>query len=132
MAKYNNRKTEVHGRIFDSQGEAECYLVLKAMEQKGEIKILGFQDKVYLTRAKILMKPDFAILNRTIPGWLGLPEWIEFKGKELSSYCIKRRLWKFYGPGPLRIFKKVQGRISEVERIVPKQIVEIPTKGKTK
>ncbi|NIT04066.1 DUF1064 domain-containing protein, partial [Candidatus Saccharibacteria bacterium] len=50
--KYNAKATWVDGIRFDSRAEAEFYQLFKA-----DIKEL--QCKVYLTKARILMKPDF-------------------------------------------------------------------------
>lgn len=38
--KYNNRKTTLYGITFDSQAEANRYLILRDMEQRGEISDL--------------------------------------------------------------------------------------------
>ena len=43
MSKYRNKKTQVDGIWFDSKKEAERYLELKALEQKGEIRKLKLQ-----------------------------------------------------------------------------------------
>ena len=48
MSKYNSRKTTVDGITFDSKKEARRYLVLKQMEQDGEIKNLRLQVPVEL------------------------------------------------------------------------------------
>lgn len=41
--KYGNIKTELDGRIFDSQAEARRYAELKLLEKAGEIKDLELQ-----------------------------------------------------------------------------------------
>lgn len=46
--KYGARKTEVDGHIFDSQKEANRYLVLKAQEEAGEISNLILQCEICL------------------------------------------------------------------------------------
>jgi hypothetical protein len=48
MSKYNSRKTTVDGITFDSKKEARRYLVLKQMEQDGEIKNLRLQVQFQL------------------------------------------------------------------------------------
>jgi len=113
--KYSAKRTEIDGHVFASKAEGACYSMLKLQELAEEIKILSLQDKVYLTHAKILYKPDFKIMDLT----LNKIVWIEFKGKETASWGIKRRLWKFYGPGPLRIFKASGSRIYLHEEIIP-------------
>lgn len=46
--KYGARKTEVDGKKFDSQKEANRYLVLKAQEEAGEISDLILQYEIML------------------------------------------------------------------------------------
>lgn len=113
--KYRAVKCELDGHTFASKGEKGCYSMLKLMELAGEIKILSLQDKVYLTHAKILYKPDFKIMDLVANKVV----WVEFKGKETASWGIKRRLWKFYGPGPLRVFKATGSRLFLDEEIIP-------------
>jgi hypothetical protein len=100
---------------FDSLGERACYLYLLAKARAGEIKILERQSTVKLTDAKIAYRADFVIfdlkLNRTV--------WVEFKGCETAVWKIKKRLWKFYGPGPLRIYKGNEKTIQLVEEVIP-------------
>jgi len=45
--------------------------------------------------------------------------WIEFKGFETPLWRLKRRLWMFYGPGPLHVYKMGRGRIYLDEIITP-------------
>ena len=47
-SKYRNRKCEIFGLTFDSQSEMERFLVLKEMEQDGEIHHLECQPKFVL------------------------------------------------------------------------------------
>lgn len=43
--KYNNRKTEIDGKKFDSRHEAECYLQLMARVAAGELRCVCRQVK---------------------------------------------------------------------------------------
>jgi hypothetical protein len=43
MSKYNNKKTEVDGIVFDSRKEANRYLDLKFLQAAGEIQDLILQ-----------------------------------------------------------------------------------------
>ena len=45
MTKYNNKKTEIDGILFDSKKEASRYLMLKQMQIDGSIKDLSLQPK---------------------------------------------------------------------------------------
>lgn len=48
MSKYRAKKTEVDGIKFDSKKEAKRYIVLKALEGKGEIEKLMLQPRFLL------------------------------------------------------------------------------------
>jgi hypothetical protein len=89
------------GIRFDSQFECKIYAELKLLYGKA----VECQPKVYLTRSKILFKPDFKVGNT----------YHEAKGYETASYRLKRRLWACYGPGPL-IIHFISG---ETETVVP-------------
>ena len=54
--KYNNKKIEIDGLLFDSKREARRYNELKFMEKAGEIKDLERQVKFVLIPAQ--RKPD--------------------------------------------------------------------------
>jgi len=51
--KYNARKTTVFGITFDSKHEAERYLILKSMEDTGEITELELQPRWPLVVNKV-------------------------------------------------------------------------------
>lgn len=98
--KYNAKKTQIDGIVFDSQAEADFYEELKLYQEMKLLKIIKLQPKVYLTDAKILYKPDFLIEEN------GKMVYIDVKGMETQGFKIKKRLWKHYGPGILRILKR--------------------------
>lgn len=99
-SKYRNQKCTYEGHSFDSLGEMNYYKQLKLREFIGEITVITLQEKIYLTKAKILYKPDFTVLDIN-----GSKYWIDYKGFATSTFQIKKRLWKFYGPGTLHIVK---------------------------
>lgn len=109
--KYNSVRTEVDGINFDSKSEAECYSMLKLLERNGQIKILELQPKVYLTKAKILYKPDFKIDEG------GKIVFIDVKGKRTNAFQIKKRLWRYYGQGVLRLVQKNGFSFDKLEEI---------------
>jgi hypothetical protein len=69
---------------------------------------------VYLTKARILFKPDFYYEEN------GQPFYCEAKGHTTSVYLIKRRLYIHYGPAPLLIYKGSHNRFYLDETIIPK------------
>lgn len=111
--KYKNVRIRVAGRSFQSKGEASCFNMLELMERAGEISELRCQTQVYLTKAKIIYKPDFTWKDNKS----GRYYWGEYKGFETPEWRIKRRLWQHYGPGPLVVYKQAGPRIKTHEII---------------
>lgn len=116
VAKFKNIKTEFNGRSFASKGEAECYAYLCILERAGERKVLGQQKHVKLSKAQILYIPDFLTEDLHTHEMI----YCEFKGFETPEWKIKRRLWMAYGPAKLEIYKKIGGRVTLTETIIPK------------
>lgn len=98
--KLGAKKVTVDGHKFPSKLEAAVYVMLKRKFDSGLLLGIELQDKVYLTDAKILFKPDFKVTALD-----GTFFWVEAKGMELPVYAIKKRLWKVYGPGDLHVYK---------------------------
>jgi hypothetical protein len=113
-SKYGSRKTiTADGITFDSRLEARRWKQLKLLQAAGMISQLDRQVKVKLTQANIGYIPDFVYTEN------GRRVHEDVKGLELPEFCIKKRLWKVYGPGPLRILKSVKGAIKTVEEVIP-------------
>lgn len=115
-AKMGNRRTELGGYSFSSKLEAAGYQMLKSQEEAGEIVIEQVQAHVYLTDARILYIPDFKCIRVES----NIPFFVEMKGFETSEWRIKRRLWQYYGPGELHVYKGDYRRPKLSEVIVPK------------
>lgn len=89
-SKYNAKKTEVDGYLFDSRAEARRYQELKILEQAGEITALELQPKfsVYVNRQHICnYKADFRYLTRT-----GECVTEDVKGVKTAVYRLKKKL----------------------------------------
>ena len=119
FAKYRAKAVHYDGHRFSSILECHVYQYLKLLEKSGGIKDLELPPKVYLTDARILLKPDFKVFDLSTNEWI----WYEAKGQELATWRIKRKLWEAgYGPGKLVVMKR-QGmagvKISEI--ITPKK-----------
>lgn len=114
--KYGNEKTQVDGRSFGSKLEASVYLVLKLREKAGELLILQAQDHVYLSDAEILYVPDFRCRDLTTLDDF----WVEAKGFEAARWPTIKKLWKYYGPGRLEIWKGSHGAPFLAETITPR------------
>lgn len=101
----NERRMSRDGRSFHSQSEAGRYEELKLLERAGQIKDLKCQVSVKLSKAKIELIVDYKYFD------IKLNEEVfeEFKGFETPEWRIKRRLWKSYGPGLLRVMRRTGG-----------------------
>lgn len=95
-SKYKNVKKVIAGIKFDSKLESEYY---EFMKEKG-IEVLEFQSKIYLTKSRILYKPDFMIEED------GKNVYIDVKGMQTPVFNLKKKLWKHYGPARLILVKK--------------------------
>lgn len=115
--RYNNVPTEKNGQSFASKAEAALFEYLCLLEKAGEITDIRSQQHVYLTDARILYIADFSAIKVST----GDRIWMEQKGFETAVWRIKRRLWQWYGPGPLQIFKGDYRKISLYEEIIPCQ-----------
>lgn len=106
--KYKNSKTERSGRSFDSKFEAAVFdLFSSAVVQQ--------QECIYLTKAKILYKPDFTCEDPVTKEKF----WVEAKGYETSLWRLKLKLWRHYGPGPLHIYKGDYKKPIHTETVIP-------------
>ena len=110
---YDKIKIDHAGYVFASKLEAALFDLLKLRERAGEISDIKCQDSVYLTKARILFKPDFSYLEGDARVYA------EAKGFETVVYAIKRRLWAKYGPGPLHVYKGSYKQITLFESIFP-------------
>ena len=104
FSKYKNKKVEIDGITFDSKAEGRFYELKKQ-------EILELQPKIYMTKARILYKPDFKMNDGT---------YVDVKGMQTPVFKIKKRLWKVYMNGDLHIVK-VYLRTNIIEMI---EIVE--------
>ncbi len=96
----------INGITFASRAEAALY-------QDLTLQKIAFtcQEKVYLTKANILFKPDFKEISKAV--------YFEMKGAETATWRIKRKLWKFYGPGILLVYKMKGNKPYLFETITP-------------
>ena len=89
---------------------------LQLLERAKEIKILKNQPNVFLTEARIRVIPDWLIYrvrsNEEI--------YIDFKGYDGQSWLRNRKLWKFYGPRPMEVWRRNGNRFVLSETIIPR------------
>lgn len=99
--KYAAQKVEYDHHSFASKFEAALYQWIKLRELNGEVTDVKCQETVYLTEARIIYKPDFSYIDSQTKKKI----YAEAKGFETPEWRIKRRLWEYYGPGILEIYK---------------------------
>jgi len=116
----NVKRVELDGRSFQSKGEAQGYLWLKADEQAGNISNIRCQTQVALLdgpqNMRVIYRPDFVVFDHK----LQCDVWIEIKGFETDVWKIKLKLWRHFGPGRLRIYKVGWGKLVFDEEVIPK------------
>ena len=112
-SKYRAKKIEYGHHSFASQFEAAVYQWLQLREKNKEISELRCQETIYLTKARIIYKPDFSFIENSEK------RFVEAKGFETPEWRIKRRLWGSYGPGPLEIYKGSAKSFVLHETIIP-------------
>jgi hypothetical protein len=117
--KYRAKRVNYDGQNFASKLEAAVYQILKLRERAGEIEILATQETVYLTAARIAYKPDFTVMDK----FSGQTVHVEAKGLSTPVWAIKKRLWAWYGPGALEIWKGKYSRPYLDEIVIPKGAV---------
>lgn len=116
FGKYKARSVEKAGRRFDSKAESALHDHLLQLEKLGEIRDIKQQVRTKLTLAEIVYIPDFSAIDIKS----GTLCFYEMKGFETDVWRIKRKLWFFYGLGPLYIFKGTYKKLFLSEVIIPK------------
>lgn len=121
--KYNSKKVELDGIVFDSQIEARYYEQLKWLQEHKEILFFRLQPKYLLQEAfkkngrtyrKIEYIADFEIhhLDGTI-------EVVDVKGMETEAFKIKKKLFEKKYPHKLSLvtYVKKYGGWIELEEL---------------
>ncbi len=116
-SKLKNRRVVYDGYKFASKLEAAVYLQLKFRALAGEVEILQHQIRVKLSDAAVVYVPDFLCRD------LKKNEifYVEAKGFPTPDWKIKKKLWSFYGPAPLQIWKGTHSRPFVEETILPQK-----------
>lgn len=99
-----SRRTDATGKVYASRAE---------MLYAAELRVLNVafteQPRIALGDTDIVYVPDF---------YTG-QEYIDVKGVQTPEFKLKKKLWRLYGPAPLRIVKRRGTRFVTTE-IVPK------------
>ena len=108
--KYNNRKVELDGHVFDSQMEADYYAQLKLREKAGEILFFRIQPEYLLQpefekdgkkHRAIWYIADFEIHHND-----GSIEVVDVKGVKTQVFRIKEKMFHKKYPHKLTIVGK--------------------------
>lgn len=115
--KYGNVKTEscYYGYSHRSKLELAVCRLIRVRELAGEIEHLQHEEYIYLTRARIVYIADFKCKDVAS----GEVFYIEAKGFEAPRWPTVKKLYKFYGPGNLEIWKGTHLRPTMDEEIIP-------------
>jgi hypothetical protein len=111
--KYRNKKTETNLGKFDSKAEAIFAQHLLELAKANMILTFEKQPKIYLTKAKILYKPDFLVHHND-----GALQFFDVKGMQTPVFKLKKRLWRAYMNSKLTLVKVVRGKVIEIESII--------------
>jgi hypothetical protein len=115
-SNFKRTRVELDGRSFASKLEASVYCLLKQEVALGAIRNLECQVEVRLTNASIIYKPDFRFVDVVT----GESIYAEAKGFETPEWRLKLKLWKFYGPGPLKIYRGSAAYPKLMETVIPR------------
>lgn len=110
--KYNSKKVEIDGHVFDSQIEARYYQQLKWLQEHNEILFFRLQPHYLLQEAfkkngktyrKIEYIADFEVHHKD-----GSIEVIDVKGMETEAFKLKKKLFEKKYPHKLSLVTYVK------------------------
>ncbi len=113
--KFGAKRTSVDGETFPSRLEANLYTHLKIQQVGGYITDLKRHGTVMLSDAKVSYKPDFQAFHVEHSEQV----YYEAKGMETDRWRLVKKLWKYYGPGRLFVYKANWKGVYVDEEIIP-------------
>lgn len=104
--KYNARKVRgaITGRMYDSKAEADYRIRLQA--DLDDDKIANLLEQTVVNLAGVNYRTDYDFDELTSTGEIDRHIWLEVKGVETDRFRIIKTLWRYHGPGILRIVKR--------------------------
>lgn len=112
--KYGNQRAAcIVGHSHRSRLESSVCGLISARK---DWQLVNAEDSIYLTKARILYIADFKVKDLETDEIFH----VESKGYNTDVWAIKRRLWVWYGPNKLLIFKGTHLRPYLDETIIPK------------
>ena len=98
MSKYNAKKTEVDGIVFDSRREADRYCELKLLQRAGKISALRLQVPFEL-------QPAFTVNGKKVRPIHYIADFVykengqyiveDAKGHRTKEYMLKRKMYAY-------------------------------------
>ncbi|GGA31900.1 DUF1064 domain-containing protein [Psychrobacillus lasiicapitis] len=121
--KYNSKKIELDGHVFDSKAEAKYYELLKLQQAQEKILFFRLQPRYELQASfkkndklhrKIEYVADFEVHHLD-----GSIETIDVKGFETTDFAIKRKLFEKKFPHKLSVlaFSQIDGGWIETDKL---------------
>lgn len=84
--------------------------VCAVLRKDQDVEKVDVQTPVELTEAKIKYIVDFRVTLKS-----GKMFYAEAKGMETDAWRIKKKLWAFYGPGELHVYKGNFNKVTRTE-----------------
>jgi hypothetical protein len=112
----NTRTLCEAGHRHRSKLESAVCQIIHLREKVGELRVIQAEDHLKLSAAGIVYIADFKCQDTRSGEFF----WVEAKGFENDRWPILKKLWRFYGPGRLEIWKGTHNRPFLDETIVPK------------
>lgn len=113
MSKYKNRKTRMYDVVFDSAAEAERYLALKDMQERGEITSLVLQPEYVIlpsfsSRGEHIRSVKYRADFGYIEGDRQVVEDVKGgKATQTPLFCLKAKLFRYRYPDiELRVIER--------------------------
>lgn len=103
------------GETFRSQAEADRFKVLAFKQQAGHIRGLVHHPPKITLLPGLTWSVDFYYFDTERKE----ATWEEFKGKEEPEYLVKLAVWRYLGPGFLRVVKKDRGLFTVAQEVSP-------------
>ncbi|MEK3993680.1 DUF1064 domain-containing protein [Psychrobacillus sp. FSL K6-2365] len=136
--KYNSKKIELDGHVFDSKAEARYYEELKLQQEQSKILFFRLQPRYELQESfkkcgklhrKIEYVADFEIHHLD-----GSIETIDVKGFETTDFAIKRKLFEKKFPHKLTLlaFSQIDGGWIELDELKKARRLRKKTKAALK
>jgi hypothetical protein len=104
--KYNAKKVRgaITGRMYDSKAEADYRIRLQA--DVDDKKIANLFEQTVVNLAGVNYRTDFDFDELTPTGEIDRHIWLEVKGAEGERFRVIKQLWRYHGPGILRIVRR--------------------------